>query len=303
MSLGCVLLTSVTVVLILCTVSYFFVRRVGGALMYLVGWSGFVCDGCDAMLAPTTPGSWAPLDTVQVAFSLLARFELGLLRKQPDLWTTLTQDSDCHVKLVTTGGDGCSSPAPVMLVAKAGSIYCVFRGTAAASEVSQWLNYQQTPVTGGGAIHAGFVKVYNVLRQHFLDVFAAFRKEHATATGRVIVVGHSIGCALATMAATLEQDIGCWRLLLFASPRIGDPVFADRVAQLDAHTWNNTEDPFPALPFSCMPRSLLWNTQTGPLLYRHVGKLHLFSQPPTGSVMSTHFLNAYWPTVREVSTL
>ena len=66
-------------------------------------------------------------------------------------------------------------------------------------------------------VHGGFLKAYEL--QAVQDLTAAVRRQRV---GRLLVTGHSLGAALATLAAV---DTTPARLVTFGSPRVGDDAF------------------------------------------------------------------------------
>lgn len=110
-----------------------------------------------------------------------------------------------------------------------------FRGT---SDVAEWVadidavpeDYR--PINGFGQVHSGFQDIYELVRADIVAHLAA-----ATAgCDRILVTGHSLGAALAVLAApdiarnmppnTMEP-----RLITFAGPRVG---LSDFAAQFNA---------------------------------------------------------------------
>lgn len=105
-----------------------------------------------------------------------------------------------------------------------------FRGSA---DLADWLAdidalpQPYLPIAGFGHVHAGFQQVYELVRESVAANLAA-----ATAgTDQILVTGHSLGAALAVLAApdicrnmppnTIEP-----RLVTFAGPRVGLSDFA-----------------------------------------------------------------------------
>ena len=74
-------------------------------------------------------------------------------------------------------------------------------------------------------VHGGFLKAYE--QQPVQDLIAAVRRQ---GVGGLLVTGHSLGAALATLAAV---DTMPARLVTFGSPRVGDEVFRALFAGLE----------------------------------------------------------------------
>lgn len=105
-----------------------------------------------------------------------------------------------------------------------------FRGT---SDVAEWVadidaipdDYR--PISGFGQVHSGFQDVYQLVRANI----AANLATAAAGCDQILVTGHSLGAALAVLAApdiarnmppnTIEP-----RLITFAGPRVGASDFA-----------------------------------------------------------------------------
>ncbi|MBI5619155.1 MAG: lipase family protein [Gammaproteobacteria bacterium] len=102
----------------------------------------------------------------------------------------------------------------------AGHAWVVFRGTEASKpeDLLADLMTAQTPWPGGGNVHRGFATAYGRVRDRLLAALAA------TGAREISFTGHSLGAALATLAA-VERGAGS-RLVTFGSPRIGDTAFA-----------------------------------------------------------------------------
>jgi triacylglycerol lipase len=106
-------------------------------------------------------------------------------------------------------------------------------------------------------VHYGFIQAYSSVR----DAVLSMTRDNSHR--KVITTGHSLGGALAILAAMdIQQnipgkEISCYT---FGGPRVGDPTFAAAYEQLVPATYRfvNDADLIPAIP----PRG-----------YQHVGKL------------------------------
>ena len=158
------------------------------------------------------------------------------------------------------------------------TIRLIFRGTVS---IDDWLtNAQISQIRHSyGSVHKGFD-----------DLYCQMSRTARTAVGsaylsgkKLIISGHSLGGALATLAA---RDFLTYPITLytFASPRVGDMRFA---ATLNDQVFNavrvvNTEDIVPTVPLSV----------GDDLLYCHFGKPICFTEN-TGTVDGNHSMILY----------
>jgi len=106
-----------------------------------------------------------------------------------------------------------------------------------------------------GRVHSGFsASLSTILAQveHWL---------HKTAPAHLVLTGHSLGAALATLLAARLAGQGCSiELVTFGSPRVGDEALVASLRPLAVRRYVNCTDTVTQLP--------------PPLLYYHVDGLH-----------------------------
>ena len=106
------------------------------------------------------------------------------------------------------------------------------------------------PFMAGAQTHAGFTRIFSSLVVDGKPL-APYVAGLATG-GRVIVAGHSLGAALATLVAVAAGGVD---LVTFAGPRVGDDGFvAGGLARLASNTRVvNQPDVVPKVPFRLWP--------------------------------------------------
>lgn len=123
----------------------------------------------------------------------------------------------------------------------------VFRGTDDVHDLLTDLDAGFAP-EGGGRVHRGFQEALDLVWGDVADAVG----------GRdVWFAGHSLGAALATLAASRHPRTQA--VTTFGSPRVGDEAFGNSI-QAPVHRIVNNNDVVTRLP--------------PPLGYRHVGELH-----------------------------
>jgi hypothetical protein len=108
--------------------------------------------------------------------------------------------------------------------ASSANVVVAFRGTERdprdlATDLKVW----KTAWPGGGLVHAGFAKAFAAIWPPVERWLAAHR-------GRPLLAGHSLGGALATLAASACGEA---RLVTFGCPRVGDAAFLATLAGVD----------------------------------------------------------------------
>jgi len=137
------------------------------------------------------------------------------------------------------------------------SVMIAFRGTSLLS-ILDWLEdlnfFQIERICPGCEIHEGFWYAYQSIRGQFLQYVTQARKAFPTAD--VVITGHSLGGALAYLAAvdlSLTAGINVTHSYTFGQPRVGNRIFADTWAQifLEQATFyrvTHGADPVPHVP-------------------------------------------------------
>jgi Lipase (class 3) len=108
-----------------------------------------------------------------------------------------------------------------------------FRGTEVSPR--DWAtNLQAWPRawTEGGRVHEGFAEALALVWSDLVPRLAA-------APGRLLYTGHSLGAALATLAASRRPPHA---LYTYGSPRVGDDAFVRTLASVESHRYTNCCD-------------------------------------------------------------
>jgi hypothetical protein len=104
---------------------------------------------------------------------------------------------------------------------------------------------------GEGQAHRGFYEAFVSTKKFISDYFEAFYTSGQT----IIVTGHSLGGAIATLVAEWIRrfpDAPDVQLYTFGSPRVGDKAFVRAAADLTHHRLVNRDDPVPGVPLPWM---------------------------------------------------
>jgi len=182
-----------------------------------------------------------------------------------------------------------------------GLVFIVYRGTETPSDWLVEFTFPQVPqLPGAGNVESGF---YGVYQQTAGSVAAAVAR--AGAKPNVIATGHSLGGALAVLAAgdpVTSAAAGSLGLYTFAGPRTGDLAFAAAFNGRVRPAWRvvNTEDIVPTLPLATpvlvggsAPLILRLAQELGQKLnYEHAGTAVCFTTH-TGSIAGNHSMQVY----------
>jgi hypothetical protein len=133
-----------------------------------------------------------------------------------------------HVRFLSAGGTECfiatDRAAPLTVVA--------FRGTAGLRDVVTDLMAWPKRWAPGGTVHAGFAGALGKVWPRIVPLLGRH-------DGRMVYTGHSLGAALATLAASLIPPAA---LYTFGSPRVGNSAFAAALANVDCRRHTGCSD-------------------------------------------------------------
>lgn len=129
----------------------------------------------------------------------------------------------------------------------------VLRGTNDLRDALTDFNAIPKRWTEGGLVHKGFAKALGLV----WDKVTASLDENVPSDCPLFIAGHSLGAALATLAASLRQPRA---LYTFGSPRVGDNDFGATLAGVNVFRVVNNRDVVTTVP--------------PPLPFHHAGELH-----------------------------
>ena len=157
------------------------------------------------------------------------------------------------------------------------AIVLAFRGT---DDVADWLtNLNVVQIEDHGAlVHRGFSQALTAVWPRIETTLQSLLDRHSR---KILVTGHSLGGALATLAALCIQRMGIEQLetLTFGQPRVGNRDLAGQITA-PFYRFAYYADPVCLAPFS-VPRAMQ---------YKHAGMLKLIDA--TGYIIDreSHFL-------------
>lgn len=183
-----------------------------------------------------------------------------------------------------------------VLVTEEGVILVVIRGTATQREWSNDFRFPTRALEIAGSnllVHDGFADMFESLAADLHERVSEARASVGD-TASVVVTGHSLGAAVATLATLyLAYDHADVSGIVFGSPRVGDPAFAVKFGAYVGpffQRYEIKEDPVINLPCE---RVLFWK-------YRHVGEpITLLAD--LGSDRENHVIGSYRRLIEERS--
>ncbi|KAJ3101033.1 hypothetical protein HK100_004610 [Physocladia obscura] len=177
--------------------------------------------------------------------------------------TTCISDSEGTTEVSTFGGTPFAASGYTAANLNSKKLIVAFRGT---SSFDTWISdlliakpdYDLPAAPPGTKVHYGFLSLWQAVRDEVIQNVENLLGKHGTKNINILFTGHSLGGALATIAAAdifqhLQDRIDSSQITLitFGQPRVGNPQFASWVNSLNfTHTFRvtNQDDWTPHLP-------------------------------------------------------
>jgi len=184
------------------------------------------------------------------------------------------------------------------------TLFIVFRGTLNLEDWLKDLSYTQnfyieskknnnsqsslSDINIAASVHSGFYNIYSQIKQPIID---KINELDPTKTKKIVITGHSLGSAIATICAVDLNAIGYTNSVtyIFASPRIGNQKFAEIVQNISLYSIINSMDIVPTIPPAVAPN---FSDQDSPNIFVDSGKILLFSEN-WQSIYNNHGLGIY----------
>lgn len=174
-----------------------------------------------------------------------------------------------------------------VILASQDVLWVVFRGSQTTEDWLTDFDLQQTSFLSARTssvttlhflsericIHEGFAARYQQIREQLLHAVQPYGSKMT-----IVVTGHSLGAALATLAGIDLVTSGYKNVIVynFASPRVGDHSFAQLVDQsVKVYRIVNLSDLIPTLPLAVQPN---FTAPPAPIMYAHCGEALYFSE-------------------------
>lgn len=195
--------------------------------------------------------------------------EVGDDRRRPTRNQILNEVGLNEIEFFNEGGTQCAIVGPSIRTG-AGFLVLVFRGTTNFQAWVDNLNALLEPWPMGGSVHQGFREALDRVWKKIARRLSRFKCP-------TFYTGHSLGAALATLAASRRPPRAVYT---FGSPRVGDQGFASALPERAVFRVVNHRD-----VVTTVPPSLLGFCHVGELYYiAHDG--HILVDPPEGAVVA-----------------
>jgi hypothetical protein len=159
-----------------------------------------------------------------------------------------------------------STDTQAYMVTKGNVAYIAFRGTQPSNIKDFLVDALVFPIEweGAGRVHTGFLGSYNSIEKQLHN----WLKPHKDRT--IYFTGHSLGGALATLAAALVPGSN---LVTFGSPRVGNQKFVEMFNGRTIYRYVNDADIVARVPTD-FTSTRLGDYLLGTINYEHVSGLH-----------------------------
>lgn len=127
----------------------------------------------------------------------------------------------------------------LIAIAPDGAAWLAFRGTSDFFDLLTDFAAWPVPWPGGGWVHWGFRKAWQLVAKDVADWLAANRPD------RIVATGHSLGGAIATLFAADEASAD---LVTFGCPLVGNAAFKTIFAQRQVRRYRSCCDLVPRVP-------------------------------------------------------
>lgn len=191
------------------------------------------------------------------------------------------------------------------------TIYIIFRGT---QYIQDWLKdidfsqiesnnnsninlkHQQVSLYDNNdiKIHQGFNQIYSDIKDNLLDKLSKINPDK---NKNIIISGHSLGSAIATLCAFNLDNLGYKNIItyVFASPRVGNENFKEAIKKINLYSIINDLDLIPTMPLSVTPN---FENADKPYFYYNCGNIVRFSDN-WKSLENNHNLGIYYNNINK----
>lgn len=175
------------------------------------------------------------------------------------------------------------------------TIYIIGRGTENMTDIKHDIKIwrRKCSFLNDTLVHSGFLEQYESIRKMLLDEFKKLTSDNSCK--KIICTGHSLGAALATIAALDMKllyppfEVSC---ITFASPRVGSPGFAKLFnKKID----NSLRYVYHRDPVTFIPICLRFRHVKGLVHFKKNGKTVISEDYffPLGCLISQHYMEKY----------
>ena len=181
------------------------------------------------------------------------------------------------------------------------NLYVVCRGTSSYKDVITDLKIwrKKCDYLKNTLIHSGFLEQYNSIRESIIDeIDEVIDNENIK---RIIFCGHSLGAALATIAALdykLQNSTQNVKCVTFASPRVGNKSFSKLFNKTIKTSYRIV---YHRDPVTFLPTLIRFHHVKGCIHFKKNGKVNISDSyfMPIGCFVSQHYMENYKDRVKK----